>query len=645
MEDKKNINYEPDKTGAETDSYEDEPIIPDESSPDFDPSVDYSEGLDEPEETPVYGNTDADREISGEDLDAKDQAAEDSSAERTVTESPAADGPVSEIASAESGDSEEADADDESAGNESAQKADAEGEKKSDEEECKQESPSFLDDYVSGEPDEEEKINRKKRHPLRVLLIIVLLLAAAVYGYGVYYFRDHFQMNTAAVSGGNRLDISGWTQGQLDESLGNFANGYTFTITDIQGSSYRIKGSDISYTAVGDEAEENLLSAQNPYQWPLSLFRSTQLDLTLTMTYDENALRDEISALDFMQPQNMTAPVNASVTITADGYEINDAVTGTTVLTDQVLDEAVAVVDAGEASLTLTESDYQQPEILANDKSITDFTDQLDKYLSSTVTYDIDGADEEIGRSQIMSMLNIDTEAKTVSLNEDAVTSYVQSLATKYNTYGSERQFRTSQGDTITIGGGDYGWVVSKSGEKEQLMEDLQSGAPVEREPVYEQTAVQRATKEGETDIGNTYIEIDYTNQHIYYYKDGELQLDSDIVSGNTTIGNGSPDGIFKINYKKSPAVLVGEDYQSDVTYFMVFSYNVGIHDASWRSSFGGSIYTSNGSHGCVNVPLSFARNLYDVLAEKTPVVAYYRNSVTLTSENARIANAYSYRG
>ena len=75
----------------------------------------------------------------------------------------------------------------------------------------------------------------------------------------------------------------------------------------------------------------------------------------------------------------------------------------------------------------------------------------------------------------------------------------------------------------------------------------------------------------------------------------------------------------------------------------MPYAYNVGIHDASWRSKFGDQIYLTSGSHGCINVPPEIAKKLYDVLEVGTPVVTYYREKVYLTAENARISNAYSY--
>jgi len=295
-------------------------------------------------------------------------------------------------------------------------------------------------------------------------------------------------------------------------------------------------------------------------------------------------------------------------------------------------------VDHQVTSVTLSDDFYEVPEILSTDPSITALTDQLDTYTHSTVTYDIEGADEKLTSSDIYHMLEID-EDNQVTLNEDKIARYVQHLASTYNTYADRRSFATSMGDTIEIGGGDYGWVINKPAEAKQLLEDLSGGVPVEREPIYEQTA----KEPGPDDIGNTYIEVDYTNQHLWYYKDGALVIDSDFVSGNISKGNGSPDGVFKIVYKQRDATLVGETYESSVDYFLPFAYNVGFHDASWRSTFGGDIYKTKGSHGCINLPHDVAETLYNEVEVGTPVIAFYREDIQLTSDNARITNAYSY--
>jgi hypothetical protein len=56
----------------------------------------------------------------------------------------------------------------------------------------------------------------------------------------------------------------------------------------------------------------------------------------------------------------------------------------------------------------------------------------------------------------------------------------------------------------------------------------------------------------------------------------------------------------------------------------MPFTGNVGIHDADgWRSSYGGEIYKTNGSHGCVNTPYEAAKTIFETISVGTAVVVY----------------------
>ena len=311
---------------------------------------------------------------------------------------------------------------------------------------------------------------------------------------------------------------------------------------------------------------------------------------------------------------------------------------GTTTIPDEVFKEIETAVDSQETSVTLSDTCYESPNVLSTDSSLQATTDQLDSYMASTITYDIEGADEKLTSSDILKMLQIDDNGN-VTVSDDAIASYVQHLASTYNTYGDKREFTTSKGDVVEVSGGDYGWVIAKAKEIEQIRSDLAGGTPVEREPVYEQTAV----APGPNDIGNTYVELDYSNQHMYYYKDGNLTFDSDIVSGKLSSGNGSPDGVYKIVYKQSPSVLVGETYHTEVQYFVPFAYNVGFHDATWQPKFGGDWYLTHGSHGCINMALDKVQEFYGMIEVGTPVVAYYRTPVELTSESAQISNAASY--
>ena len=68
---------------------------------------------------------------------------------------------------------------------------------------------------------------------------------------------------------------------------------------------------------------------------------------------------------------------------------------------------------------------------------------------------------------------------------------------------------------------------------------------------------------------------------------------------------------------------MTGEDYRVETSYWMPFAGNVGMHDATWRSVFGGTVYKKSGSHGCINLPYKAARTIYQNVDTWTPVICY----------------------
>ncbi len=473
----------------------------------------------------------------------------------------------------------------------------------------------------------------KKKVLIACAAVFALLLA--VYLGFAFYFSSHYLWHTKI----NAIKYGGKTADQAVKRNTELSRDYMLTITDRKGNSFSLKGPDFSYEYVSTGDEEKILKSQNAFTWPASIFKSYSYDLKASSKYDDTKLEEQLKSLDIFSDDYIEKPEDARIEISDGTYTVVNEKPGNKPVYDQILSEVKTSLDNEAPELTLSDSCYETPAITVDSDLITSEKAALDKYTAATVTYDIEGYDEKLDSAKILDMLDI-SEDGSVTINDEKLTKYVQHLASTYNTYGRKRSFKTSSGDTIEIGGGDYGWVVSKKNEKAQLLEDLEGGTPVEREPVYEQTALYR----GADDIGNTYIEIDYTKQHMWYYKDGSLVMESDIVSGNLATHNGSVDGVYKIVYKQRDATLVGEGYSSPVSYFMPFAYNIGIHDASWRSSFGGTTYKTSGSHGCINVPPDFAEALFNAVDKGTPVVAYYREDVTLTNNAAKMSNAYSYK-
>ena len=189
----------------------------------------------------------------------------------------------------------------------------------------------------------------------------------------------------------------------------------------------------------------------------------------------------------------------------------------------------------------------------------------------------------------------------------------------------------TSYGVEVTIGNSHYGWKVDNEAEKAAIIQDIMNGQAITRDLNYSMTA---NSHEG-NDYGNSYVEINLTAQHLYMYVDGELVVESDFVSGNVSKEYNTPTGVFGLTYKEKDATLNGADYSTPVDFWMPFNGNVGMHDATWRGSFGAAIYKRNGSHGCINLPWSKAQIIFDNIEAGFPVFVY-----ELPGTQSALANA-----
>ena len=285
---------------------------------------------------------------------------------------------------------------------------------------------------------------------------------------------------------------------------------------------------------------------------------------------------------------------------------------------------------------------YKQPEITSDSEEIKELQNVYKEYLDSKVTYQFGSQEVKIPAEDLEKMYNFEfidsvstdadgSEKKSekelkVTVNEDAVREYVEGLAREYNTLGMTRTFTSLSGNKISVSGGDYGYAISMDNETEQLIKDLESGKEVKREPKWLMTGF---TEYSQTDdIGDTYVEISISKQHLWYFKDGKKIVDCDVVTGNQNQYD-TPKGTYGLTYKERDAVLKGSNadgssYESPVSYWMPFYGNYGMHDAPWRSSFGGTIYQGGGSHGCVNMPVASAKKLFNNLANQgVPIIVY----------------------
>lgn len=453
-----------------------------------------------------------------------------------------------------------------------------------------------------------------KKIVLGILIAYVVILLVA-YGVGVYYYSKHFYSGSSI----NGLESAGKTVEEVEKDIESQIASYQLVLKERDDKVESISASRISMKYVNDGKIQELKKKQNPYTWFLSFAHKKEYTMSATTTYDKEAVSAAIDELECFKEENLVHPADAHLEVTENGYEIVPEVQGNVLDKEKVKAAVIQAIDKGEIDLDLEEAGcYTSPSILSTDENLAKQRDQGNAFLGVRVTVSFADRQEVINKDVMKGWLTTDEEGN-VALSQEKVKEYVQTLKQKYDTFGSARQFKTATGQTITVSGGDYGWVIAPNDTTTKIIDAIKSGESQTIEPEYIYTAYRRETDE----IGNTYVEISLSQQHMWYFKDGQLLVDTDVVTGNHNNGNDTHTGVYAIMYKERNATLVGEGYNSKVQYWMPFYANTGIHDASWRDSFGGSIYLNSGSHGCVNTPAAAAEKIYNNIEKGIPVVVY----------------------
>lgn len=417
----------------------------------------------------------------------------------------------------------------------------------------------------------------------------------------------------------NGMDVSGLTPAQALTQLNSNVAEYILTILEDGEKSEQISGGEIGLYVIDDNTLQDIVSAQYAVTWAFQGFR--EKTYSLDTAYDEEKLSSVVNALSCMDKMNQVSPEDAYITYEKGaGYRIVPELLGSKILTDTFFETIKTALDHMDSSLSLREAGvYQQPDISADDAVLTEQFAVLQPYSDMTVTYQFDDQTEILDSDTLAEWISLDKNGD-LTIDEEKAAEFVKGLAKKYNTAYSPKTLETSYGQTVTINGGFYGWQIDRKAELESLLEVIREGKSVTREPVY----LLSAASHGELDYGNTYVEINLTAQHLFYYKDGELLIESDFVSGNPANGNATPGGAYAITYTERNATLKGQNYRTPVSYWMPFNGNIGMHDSSWRSSFGGVIYQTNGSHGCINLPPAAAKTIFENIEKGIPVLCYH---------------------
>ena len=469
---------------------------------------------------------------------------------------------------------------------------------------------------------ENKKSGTKKLSALKIFGIVFAIVVVCTYVAVSVWFMFHYNYKTYI----NGNDYSFFTLDEVDQYIGEYISDYSLTLKLRDDSEYRIDTDDIGLVIRPNIMAKKIKNEQNGFLWPYYMCKRKDYELYYTADYDKDKLESLLKKCDFTQEANMEKPVNASVEIKDGKSTIIPETEGNYIDFTKlccIIDEAL---NKGDQLVDLDDTDvYEKPEVTADSKEIISEQAKLEKVLSMKITYKIDEISWELTSEDYGDWIS-DISAEKIEFQKDKVHEYVQNMADRYDTYGVPRNFRTHDGRIVTLDNTWYGWLIDVDSEAEELYSVLEAGESVERVPIFDCYAA--VYRDGGDDIGDTYIECDFGQQHIYVYVNGEQVMDSDCVTGSLADSGKyrTPGGVYTILYTKTPAVLIGDDYETPVKYWMPFigELGIGFHDATWRSAFGGDIYKTGGSHGCVNLPLSAAEQLFNIAYEGMPVVCYY---------------------
>ena len=460
----------------------------------------------------------------------------------------------------------------------------------------------------------------------------VVVLVGAVGG-GLYW-HESLKYQTCFLPGTivDGMDVTGKTASEVEDAITEQLKGYTLTINGREELSESITGESVGLYAEFDDTLEKAVAAQKPMDWGKYRFGKAvnEVNTDALLHYSSEMLDEAVAGLSCMDKENMREPQDARISdydSATGSYTIIKEDEGTELLEDKVKEAVASAIMSLSESVNLEEQGcYLSPAVTSGDEALNTACESMNRYVGAKITYKFGDRSETLSGNEIHNWLTVN--GTSVGVSETKAAEYVKNLASAYNTAYKPKTLKTSYGKNVTITTGSYGWKIDQTKETAALVSLIKNGEQTSREPEYFQKAASRSGN----DYGNTYVEINLTAQHLYFYVDGKLLVQSDFVSGNAAKGWSTPAGAYALTYKQRNATLKGQGYATPVSYWMPFNGGIGLHDANWRKTFGGTIYKNKGSHGCINLPPAVAKTIYENISAGDPVLCYHLDGTESSS-------------
>lgn len=470
---------------------------------------------------------------------------------------------------------------------------------------------------------------RKKRHRRAAIIVVGILVAA--YLIGVAVFSNVYLPRTTI---GN-LDASLKTSSTVEQELDQEVAKYNLKVTNANGFSYQVSAQETGMNLDSAAVAKAMRKNQNPWAWPVSLVVSSHDETDLFITsYNSTGLESQVRQAVEKYNENATAPQDATIVYDSakNVFTVQAEKPGTQLDGNAV----VAAVDQAvldlQTTLTLTDDQLMKPSRLSSDAALTTAANTATSMVAADIKLTLNGKTiGELDADELSDMIELDDDG-SVTMDESGLSDWVANFANTVDTVGTTRTYTRPDGKTITVSGGTYGWQVDQTALLSTLESDVEAGTKASVDIPWHLNAVDYNGM-GKADWGKRYADVDLSEQHARFYdENGNLVWESDIVSGDGNDPNkATPEGVYYIVRKATNETLKTydsptESHETVVQYWMPFVGDLdAFHDAAWQTSFGGTRYLDGyGSHGCVNLPVSAAADLYDIIQESDPVVVHW---------------------
>ena len=452
-------------------------------------------------------------------------------------------------------------------------------------------------------------------------VLLIFLIAFSIHN------SSHFMSGTSI----NGVDVSGMNIKQARNAITDAASSYKLSIFEKDGVTETITAQDIEMTVDISDDFNHVLTHRSGYSWIGALFgnKTINTDGLITYEYNDDLFNKKISSLKCLNPEVVTEPVDAELYFHDGAFDIRPSITGSKADPDRLEDRIKKAIADQETSVNLEmDGIYAMPKVLTGDSKLNAKKDAYAVLADMTITLRFGKHDHVLDPLAISSWYTLEND-ESLKLNDAAIKSTADELSALYNTIHKPKDFVTHYGEVVTLANSYYGWELdvdyvtdmlkSYAEKKESVFIDLTNGSE-ESNKWWMKTAV---AYDDSDYYGNTYAEVSIDGQYMWMYQNGEVVLESDVVTGMPDSEHDTPIGIYSIIYMQENATLRGDDYETEVAYWMVFTTDIGFHDADWQWAFGDDMYIDNGSHGCVNLPLEVAEQLYGFVYPGMPVFVY----------------------